>query len=138
MKYREGDKVEIIDPSSEFFKKKGYVMTTKINDKIWIAFPPAKSTRNGFELEQIKLIKSAIRGKEIEPSGCCISSTGYISANVLLEECPIKRKIGQHEDSVDMNFKEKVMMCTCTNSYYVSTCEHYKGLREVVRGGRKV
>jgi len=142
MKYREGDKVEIIDQSSEFYKKKGYVMTKReINNKIWIAFPPDKSTGNGFELEQIKLIKSAIKGKEVEPCGCCVSSTGYISANVLLEECPIKRKLGQHEDSIDMNFKEKVMVCTCVNSNYswgVPTCENYKGLREVTRGGRKV
>jgi len=40
MKYREGDKVEIIDQSSGFYKKKGYVMIKReINDKIWIAFP---------------------------------------------------------------------------------------------------
>lgn len=138
MKYRGGDKVEIIDPSSEFFKKKGYVLTTIINDKIWVAFRPAKSSGHGFTSEQIKLVKSAIQGKEVEPSGCCISSSGYISANVLIEECPIKRKIGQHEDFVNMNFKEKVKVCTCTNSHFSSTCEHYKGLKEVVRGGRKV
>jgi len=141
MKYREGDKVEIIDQSSEFYKKKGYVLTTKINDKVWVAFLPSKSTGNGFELEQIKLIKSSIKGKEVEPCGCCVSSTGYISANVLLEECPIKRKLGQHEDFVNMNFKEKVKVCTCINSNYswgVPTCENYKGLKEVTRGRRKV
>jgi len=142
MKYREGDKVEIIDQFSEFYKKKGYVMTKqKVNDKVWVAFRPAKSSGHGFELEQIKLIKSSIKGKEVEPSGCCVSSTGYISANVLLEECPIKREIGQHEDFVNMNFKEKVKVCTCISSNYswgVPNCEHYKGLREVTRGGRKV
>jgi len=138
MKYREGDKVEIIDQSSEFYKNKGYVLTAKINDKVWVAFRPAKSSGYGFSPEQIKLIKSAIQGQEIEPSGCCVSSSGYISASVLLEECPIKRESGQHEDFVNMNFKEKVKVCTCTNSHYVSTCEHYKGLREVIRGGRKI
>ena len=104
-------------------------------------FSPAKSNGNGFELDQIKLIKSSIKGKEVEPCGCCLSSTGYISANVLLEGCPIKRKLGQHEDFVNMNFKEKVKVCTCISSNYafgVPTCVHYKGLREVTRGGRKV
>ena len=141
MKYIEGDKVEIIDQSSEFYKKKGYVMTTKINDKIWLSFPPSKSSGYGFTLEQVKLVKSAIKGKEIEPSGCCVSSIGGTSASVLLEECPIKRKIGQHEDFVNMNFKEKVKVCTCISSNYswgVPTCEYYKGLKEVTRGGRKV
>jgi len=141
MKYREGDKVEIIDQSSEFYKKKGYVMIVELNDKLWVAFPPSKSTGHGFNPKQIKLIKSSIKGKEVEPSGCCVSSTGGTSASVLLEECPIKRKIGQHEDSVNMNFKETVTVCTCINSHYnwgVPTCEHYKGLREVTRGGRKV
>jgi len=142
MKYREGDKVEIIDPSSEFYENKGHVLTKqKINDKIWVAFKPAKSTGHGFTSEQIKLIKSAIKGQEVDPCGCCISSSGYISANVLLEECPIRRELGQHEDSINMNFKEKVKVCTCISSNYafgVPTCEYYKGLKEVIRGGRKV
>jgi len=141
MKYREGDKVEIIDQSSEFFKKKGYVMTTKINDKIWVVFPPSKSTGNGFTPEQIKLIKSAIKGQEIEPASCCVSNVGGISASVYLDECPIKREIGQQEQFANMNIKEKVKVCNCINSHYiwgVPTCEHYKGLKEVTRGGRKV
>jgi len=130
MKYREGDKVEIIDQSSEFYKNKGYVLTTKINDKVWIAFRPAKSSGNGFMPEQIKLVKSSIRGQEIEPSGCCVSSLGGVSASILLEECPIKRKLGQMDGK-----------CVCIDTHYawgVPTCEHYKGLREVTRGGRKV
>jgi len=141
MKYREGDKVEIIDPSSDFYKSKGYVLTTKINDKIWVAFRPAKSSGHGFTPEQVKLIKSSIKGKEVEPSGCCVSSAGGVSADVLLEECPIKRELGQHEKFVNMNIKEKVKVCICINSHYawgIHTCEHYKGLREVTRGGRKV
>jgi len=141
MKYREGDKVEVIDPSSEFYKNKGYVLTTKINNKIFVAFRPSKSSGYGFTLEQINLVKSAIRGKEVEPSGCCIGSLGGVSADVLLEECPIKREVGQHENFIDMNIKEKVKVCTCINSHYawgVPTCEYYKGLKEVTRGGRKV
>ena len=130
MKYREGDKVEIIDPSSEFYKNKGYVLTTKINDKVWVAFRPAKSNGHGFTLEQIKLVKSSIKRQEVEPAGCCVSSLGGISASVLEEDCPIKRSIGLYQGH-----------CTCINNHYawgVPTCEHYKGLREVIRGGRKV
>jgi len=141
MKYREGDKVEIIDPSSEFYKNKGYVLTTKINDKVWVAFRPAKSSGHGFTLEQIKLVKSSIKGQEVEPAGCCVLSIGGVSADVLFEECPVKREIGQHERSIDIHIKEKVKVCSCINSNYawgVPTCEHYKGLKEVTRGGRKV
>jgi hypothetical protein len=130
MRYREGDKVEIIDQSSEFYKKKGYILTTKISDKIFVAFRPEKSSGHGFTSNQIKLVKSAIRGQEIEPDGCCISSLGGISASVLEEDCPIKRSIGLYQGH-----------CTCINNHYmwgVPTCEHYKELKEVVRGGRKV
>jgi len=131
MRYREGDKVQIIDQDSEFFNEKGIVLLIGKHDGfVWIAFPPSKSTGNRFIPEQIKLIKSAIKGKEIEPSGCCISNTGYISAKVLLEECPIKRQFGLLNNE-----------CTCIETHLVwslPACEHYKGLREVVRGGRKV
>ena len=139
IKYREGDKVEVIDQTSEFYKKKGYVLSSKINDKTWVAFRPAKSSGNGFGLGQVKLIKSSIRGKEVEPSGCCVSSGGGVSARVLLEDCPIKREIGQYEDFAGMNFKEKIKVCTCVeSSWRVPTCDNYKGLKEVTRGGRRV
>lgn len=128
MRYKEGDKVEIIDQSSEFYKKRGNVLTTKIDDKVWISFPPHKSNIYGFNSEQIKLLKSSIRGQEIEPSGCCVSSNGYISAFVFLDECPTKRQLGLDKNE-----------CVCINNHWgIPMCNHYKGLREVIRGGRKV
>lgn len=59
----------------------------------------------------------------------------------LLEECPIKRELGQRESTMHYNSKEKVIECTCIDNHYLwgtPKCEHFKGLREVIRGRRKV
>lgn len=129
MRYREGDKIEVIDEKSEFYKKKGTVFNIKHNDKIWVHFGPVKSNIYGFDTNQINLVKSSIRGKEVEPASCCVSNLGGVSASVLLDECPAKKKVFQHDGHC---------ICTYRHGFGVLKCEYFRGLKEVTRGGRKV
>ncbi len=132
-KYREGDKIEVIDKNSEFYGQKGTVLPIgkyENDGSIWIAFRSHKLGGRRFTEDQIILRISAIRGKELEPCGCCVSNLGGVSAYVFLDDCPIKREFDQYDGK-----------CTCVNTHHVwspPSCEYYKGLKEVVRGGRKV